>query len=1449
MNAISKRLLSWLCVIAMVLSFAPVMDLSNFAVETNAAAGDANWDDSELGAAGVQSKITSANKVQERVAAFEAGEVTASGFTAKCPYCNENKTWYTLDADGDKKIDFDTRASQVPQPRHLYFTGNVDLTGTTPVKSQAAGLMARGDNGGIVCVMLDNANITTDLKIEVVNGSVNVMGTGTITSDGSVADRYGDKNLGLFEVTGGTLNLYGGTFVYNNTTAALNNTGGTVNIYDGVVIGQPQKADVNATSVTNRPSANVAGTLNMFGGTIRNGAFNQGSGGNLTVSGTVNMYAGTIQDGVANHYTTGGNVLLAGSGTFNMYGGTIKDGNHLKTSGRAGNIYVPSGTTASIYGGTISGGRSNGNGGNIGVSSGTLNVYGGKIADGVATGTDSKGGNIYAWGNVTIGVDALIEGGNADLGGNIAVYRAASLTTSGTIRNGVANTNGGNIYAIADHKSSSALVAITGGMIYGGAIKNGGGSNIYYEGTVEADDTENHARTLTISGGTIVGDTTFTLEDGVTGGFTLSGAPEIVTSAEIGGETVTATTGIQLGDGELADISGLTTDADVAFTAGVGTTLTAAYDGAQSLVDAGCFSMTDSNTEISVENNQLVVAEAEDPTEVIVPAKPVAVNPGDANLASLSDDEWAQMYKGNNIDNSDAAFEKHLAKHTCPICGLGVTWDKWTAESGTLEGKGITLTSNRHYYFDSTITSINNIYISSNTDNKYSVCIWLQSSNNLTVESGKYIGFTENNTTAGGTMNFFGEGSITDENGGRFINMRNAGVLNLYGGNFVYKNVTDAYDNGAITVTASKGGTVNIYNGATIGPKTPAAGSVYMNLYRAKDTYPLTINMYGGTIQNGVSPVAGVSGNIYGFKTLTFNMYGGTIKGGTYAAGVENAAGGNLNVEKGAAINIYGGTIENGSAELGGSLYVGTGNRTSNIYGGTIRNSDAVQGGNVYIDLGALLNVSGYALISGGGSKTTEGDVVTYSTTHGGNVFVSKGDGNNGAKLAMTGGTITAGEAQYGGNVYTTASSVSSFELSGGSVTDGDASRGGNLYCEGKLTMSGASTVMSGGTAEFGGNAYLKNYPSTMSGGTIENGVSVGGGGNVYIHSSATFTMTGGTCAHGDTTDSGRTTGSANVLIDGTFNGGKVDTGTVVLKDGYDVWYPTNVDALNAYNAQTSQYVTLSGEAALSGHDVVIDVKGREVTLTGTGSITLIDTTNTDFEKFGEVTIADGASINFAEETFVGDDHYVTIQDGNKLSAHYVEMKLTHISLRTTTNGLYYKTQIKCDAKLYERISVFGVVAQLGSMPRTIEPDGVNYSIKHRAGFEQVDHTINATSLELTNILNETRDPAKNYEYLTAKVFANVYMKVDIDGDETAEYDVMSLKDDQEFSMDMLKVVQGIDELWGSINANATAKENMAKFVLRWADANKLTAEGVDDWNTASASIQQWAEENGITAS
>jgi len=204
------------------------------------------------------------------------------------------------------------------------------------------------------------------------------------------------------------------------------------------------------------------GIFNMFGGTLQ-GTKKISSDGGLGVIGlnanggaVMNMYGGTITGGSTSK--NGGNIHLYHDSTLNIYGGTICMGN----AESGGNICMGNAkAVVNLRGGTIRDGASNGAGGNIRISSGTLNIHGGTVSGG--TTTNGNGGSIFL------------------TGANSAMNMYGGLITGGYAGTGAQQRNGGNIYAGSN--STLRLVASSGTpKVTNGETQANNGGNIYYGG-------------------------------------------------------------------------------------------------------------------------------------------------------------------------------------------------------------------------------------------------------------------------------------------------------------------------------------------------------------------------------------------------------------------------------------------------------------------------------------------------------------------------------------------------------------------------------------------------------------------------------------------------------------------------------------------------------------------------------------------------------------------------------------------------------------------------------------------------------------------------------------------------------------------------------------------------------------------------------------------------------
>ena len=1182
MNANSKKLLSWLCVIALVLSMAPVMNLSNFAVETKAAEEQTNVLPEE-----VQEAITDAAKIQKKAVALDPKTATT------CPMCDaENITWKAI-----------TASQQVAKDGHYYVPAGYDSNSVNFLNTNNDNI-AKGDK---VCILL-NEDATVGGRFFVNKAvTINFAGDGSITQDGS--QNYDKHNGGIFQVgENATINLYGGKFIgtqagdanlqatdpdagdghYTHPTGtaayygnfSLNSSGAKLNIFAGAEIIQNTTRNSGANIVVGR-----GGTVNMYGGTISGGkgfayhyennptsdstveapatgATWTNAGGNVylrTANAKFNMYGGTISGGSA---TQGGNIYAHSGAAVNIVAGNIEDG--VATS-NGGNIEVNGGKVEIDGTAQISGGKA-ANGGNISVTGGTFTANGGKIMNGVASG---NGGNIYV-NNVTVNLNAgtQIIGGtsnspaNGGGGGNIYVTSASAvLNTSAVIKGGKTTgmlASGGNI-----NLTAGTVLNISGGEISGGKVLGYGGSawggnvrawnaekismsaGIVYGGycartsasasaNIGMQGDSSNKPVLEITGGVIVGDVNtsapgtykgtkdtvyknfvgtkiilandakivaeYTLknEDGTEtvlkarkNGLNIYRGKELTAAEDAAANNTTQTKEMEV------DISGLNNQAQICISpsAGAGQVI-ALSENAEQVV--GCFTSFISKQEVVLNGDKtgLVVATAAAETEA---QNRYALN------AALADAE--------NVQNADLAY---LIKNSyCPICGAlsgDSAWTNLATKTNTALEKA-TASLKFHFYLDG---NVNKTY----SNNQYNCwvpkasgqtfCLAMLNDPTLTLD-----GMLRARTYTT-TINIMGEGTITgtgtknQELG--LIAIQGSGNVNLYGGTFLYtgehdgkvgettEDVTDKVPRSGVINVKYASAVVNIHEGVTIGNATPEGGVI--NTDAANYNVFMTggkVNMYGGTIQNGVTGHKEYSGNVYiANSDCYFNMYGGTITGGSFVNDANAKT----------YLDAQGITTENIVKSYGGNVYVGK-NADFNMYGGTITGGSANDGGgNIYLHSGAIANITG-GLVTGGHAKSRGGNICVWDSS-------SVRLNISGKDTLITNGTSDS----VGGNIYAFGKVV----IKDSTVSNGFAKNsGGNI---GLVTPSYKTTFEILGAAKIiNGNAgckaekfepyfsekelreIIKENP-TISSKTVNSGVA-GNGGNIHIVSnSATNTRT-----------------------------------------------------------------------------------------------------------------------------------------------------------------------------------------------------------------------------------------------------------------------------------------------------------------------------------------------------
>ena len=1099
----TKRLFSWLIVLAMVLSMVPVIGLPAAATE-----------------------------VEEAPAAVRFPSDVET-YEAECPVCKTTVTWKPYNGENNEEksgvVLTDTNSNA---HFHLYLTedktveaGKYFLVSYRKVCFNLNGYNITASDEGNKAVFMDSMTLN---MIDTFGGSV-VTGRANIDGTGAAIHVNGGNGTAV-------VNLYGGTYkkLASDTKSSIvriSTNGGTVNMYEGAVI-DASDATISTNSVA--PAVTLAGCVKTN--------TNEETGETTTTKqyATFNMYGGEIKGGTA---ISGGAVMIGVYSTtnldcavFNLYDGKIAGGTTVDVLNEDGSQKLAA------------------CGGNFSVHyGGTLNVYGGVIADGYVSSAASGsnwGGNIRAWnGNVNI-AGGLIYGGH-----------------------GGKQLQGANVSVFGDDAGRAA-----------GRAK------------------------LTISGGTIVGDVSTSLK--TSKDLTISGSPKIVTSMEIDGKEYKAVSGgLVLNNGANIDVSKLNSDAIIAVSGPtVGSSFTAASENAAAV--AGCF--------ISVDGK--LAGKAHTDNTIFLADAPV---PGAANLTK---EVYAKINAAKAIDNSDKAIDAHVAAKTCPMCGAkNVTWTKGTAYVPNLNS---VTGQTRHYYFDSVQSSTSNLVqmvkLNGVDSANNTICVALKSTANITLTKYRVqIGGTNN------TLNIMGTGTLkADQNaeGASDLGLfqMDAGNLNLYGGTFLHKNYmrqdtsTKEYRYAVIRMDGTC--TVNIYKDAKIGPAelvtTEASTNVYM---RSKNA---VLNIYGGTIRNGVSFRSASSGNINNTAGGTINMYGGTIIGGAPMVDAEGKLikidGTNINDTKanvrciGGSFNMYGGTITGGFSQNGGNgagVFASSGG-VLNISGGTITGGQSSSyGGNVGGWTGTI-NISGTALIENGSAPNgganlyipnaalkvniSGGTIRGGEGKLGGNIYVIKN--TSGGYLNITGGVIEGGKAtnaaEGGGNLYIAAGT--SVTLAGGIIRDGEAAgAGGNIYTHQDLTIGKDVQILDGFAAKEGGNIKAVSACTVTNEGTIMGGKAEQFGGNISQGTGNTFIMNGGVLANGTITKAtGGTNWGGNIRSwNGkvTINGGLIYGGTGAVSNVH----ANNIGALGDQTGANRPVLTINGGTIVG--DIATSAIGTKV--------------------------------------------------------------------------------------------------------------------------------------------------------------------------------------------------------------------------------------------------------------
>ena len=231
------------------------------------------------------------NKVHTAAEKMTADGVFANGgtVTAVCPVCGTEEQWQPLNGIANM--------TKIQTAGHYYLTENVENT-------TYYGFYANS------CLHLNGKNITSTKRAVYVEATSTTMVTLNIMGEGTVSGAGDTNSRGALDI-GGTINLYGGTYVSTNAAnPALTARGyigrSFVNVYDGVQFSAPEMSVlvrsqgmyIYGGAFTNgyiQLTGSSTSELNVCGGTIANA--NEGQTVAVTADGkyaTLNLTGGRI---------------------------------------------------------------------------------------------------------------------------------------------------------------------------------------------------------------------------------------------------------------------------------------------------------------------------------------------------------------------------------------------------------------------------------------------------------------------------------------------------------------------------------------------------------------------------------------------------------------------------------------------------------------------------------------------------------------------------------------------------------------------------------------------------------------------------------------------------------------------------------------------------------------------------------------------------------------------------------------------------------------------------------------------------------------------------------------------------------------------------------------------------------------------------------------------------
>lgn len=321
-------------------------------------------------------------------------------------------------------------------------------------------------------------------------------------------------------------------------------------------------------------------------------------------------------------------------------------------------------------------------------------------------------------------------------------------------------------------------------------------------------------------------------------------------------------------------------------------------------------------------------------------------------------------------------------------------------------------------------------------------------------------------------------------------------------------------------------------------------------------------------------------------------------------------------------------------------------------------------------------------------------------------------------------------------------------------------------------------------------------------------------------------------CLSGDGEITGTIENLATVQNANTTQGTRFAPKAVIIKSGESVvGYNSATAAAEDYtdtDITDGKVIKIFADTnlVLNNGDYYVDACGKDVVVTGTGTLYPIDSANDNYDqtKCGNWTILDGVLVN---DVTYGGNRYLTIEEDDVYTTHRIMVEVSEVSLKTSAAGIYFKAVFYGDATIASRIESYGVAVSKDGMPNSL--DGVCYSeLTDKSGHNGKYFGGNSAAIiDILKATDDLGDGETNLDRARTDIYGKAYIKIDMDGDSNTPADlVMGTREYVKCSLE--SVLGAIDDAWDGDTYTSEQKENVESFLNAWyAEDETITADSL----------------------